>query len=133
METLDYRSPHENQRAERPYVPISRFQLNVACALVASVLSAAAFLVVLRGAHDEPYMAYHRSDAGVQVGVGTALIVLWCSCAVAVAALVATRKLPLPWLALLPWAVVCVFYLSYSPSGYLSDLENHILPASGSR
>jgi hypothetical protein len=39
--------------------------------------------------------------------------------------------LPLPWLALLLWAAVCVFYLSYSPSGYLSDLENHILPASG--
>jgi hypothetical protein len=76
-------------------------------------------------------MAYDRKDVVMQVGVGTALIVLWCCCGVAVVVLAGTRKLPLPWLALLLWAAVCVFYLSYSPSGYLSDLENHILPASG--
>lgn len=131
METLDYRIPHQDQRAKRPNVPISRLQLNVACALVATVLSSVSFLVVLQGANDEPYMAYDRDDAVMQVGLGTALIVLWCCCALIVGVLAATRKLPLPWLALLLWAAICVFYLSYSPSGYLNDLENHVLPASG--
>ncbi len=129
METLDYRIPKDDQRVERPYVPISRTQLNVAFALFALLLSAASFVVVLQGATDEPYMGYRRSDAIVQVGVGTALMVLWCCCSVAVVVLVGTRKLPIAWLALLLWAAICLFYLSTCPLGYLGDIEKFVLPA----
>jgi hypothetical protein len=42
--------------------------------------------------------------------------------------LVAARKLSLIWLLLIGWAAICVFYLSFSPLGYFSDLERFILP-----
>jgi hypothetical protein len=129
MPALDYRIPKDDRRVETPYVPISRTQLNVTFALVAAVLSAASFVVVLQGATDEPYMGYRRYDAVVQVGVGTALMVLWCCCALAVVVLVATRKLPVWWLALLLWAAICLFYLSFAPLGYLGDIEKFIIPA----
>ena len=108
--------------------PISRSQLNVAFALVTVVLSAASFFVVLQGANDEPYVGYRRYDAIMQVGVGTALMVLWGLCSIAVVVLVARRKLSLAWIALLLWAAICLFYLSYSPLGYLVDIEKHVIP-----
>jgi peptidoglycan/LPS O-acetylase OafA/YrhL len=131
MQALDYRIPKDDQRVEPPYVPISRTQLNVAFALVAAVLSIASLFVVMQGANDEPYGVYRRYDAVVQVGIGTALMVLWGCCALAVVVLVAARKLPVWWLALLLWAAICLFYLSYSPFGYLADIENHVIPAAG--
>lgn len=104
----------------------------VALCLVAVALSAASLFVVLRGATDEPYMAYRRYDAIVQVGLGTAFIALWCCYALFVGFLVAARKLSIVWLLLIGWAAICVFYLSFSPLGYVSDLERFILPgASG--
>ena len=63
--------------------------------------------------------------------MGTALIVFWCCFALVVGVLAATRKLALAWLAMLLRAAVCVFYLSYSPTGYLSDLESTIMVPSG--
>ena len=86
---------------------------------------------LLQGANDEPYLGYRRYDAIVQVGVGSALIVLWCCYCIAVALLVAARKLSVAWLVLLLWGAICVFYLSYSPLGYLEDIEKFVLPAAG--
>ena len=103
--------------------------MNVSFALIVALLSAASFVVVDQGANDEPYVGYRRYDAIVQVGVGTALMVLWSCCAVAVVVLVAARKLPSWWLMLLLWAAICTFYLSYSPLGYLEDIEKHVIPA----
>ena len=131
MQALDYRIPKDDQRIEAPYVPISRPQLNVAFALIAAALSVGSLFVVFQGANDEPYMAYRRYDAVVQVGVGTALMVLWFCCCVAVVVLVGARKLPVWWLALLLWAAICLFYLSFSPLGYLEDIEKFVIPPSG--
>ena len=100
----------------------------VALCLTAVALSAASLVIVLQGATDEPYMAYRRYDAIVQVGFGTAFIVLWCCYALLVGFLVAARKLSLVWLFLIGWSAICVFYLSFSPLGYVSDLERFILP-----
>jgi hypothetical protein len=108
---------------------ICRWQLNVSFALVAAVLSVASLFVVLQGANDEPYMGYRRYDAIMQVGVGTTLIVLWGLCAIAVVVLVGKRKLSPAWIAFLVWAVICLFYLSYSPLGYFEDIEKHVIPA----
>jgi hypothetical protein len=129
MQSLDYRTPNDDQRIGTPYVPISRTQLNLTFAIITAVLSAASLLVVLQGATDEPYMGYRRYDAIVQVGIGTGLIVLWCCGVVAVVVLVAARKLPAWWLVLVLWAAICLFYLSYSPLGYLADLEKQVIPA----
>jgi hypothetical protein len=129
MQPLDYRTPMDDRRVRPPYVPITRKQLNAAFALVTAALSAASFIVVLQGATDEPYMGYRRYDAIVQVGIGTALIVLWCCCCLAVVVLVAARKLPVWWLALLLWAAICLFYLRLAPLGYLEDIEKHVVPA----
>jgi hypothetical protein len=131
MQALDYRIPKDDQRVEPPYVPISRTQLNAAFAVIVAALSIASLFVVMQGANDEPYGAYRRYDAIVQVGVGTALIVFWCCCSVAVVVLVGARKLPAWWLALLLWAAICLFYLSYSPLGYLQDIEKFVIPPSG--
>jgi hypothetical protein len=131
MRALDYRIPKDDQRIGPPYVPMSRAQLNVAFSIVASALSAASLVVGLQGTNDEPYMAYRRYDAIVQVGVGTALMMLWCCWCLAVLFLVGARKLSGWWLALLLWAAIWLFYLSFSPLGYLQDIEKFVIPASG--
>ena len=127
---LDYRPAHEDQRARRPYVPITLVQLNVACGVIALVLSIASIHVVFQGAADEPYMGYRRSDAVVQVGIGTALMLLWGCFAIAVLLLTTTRKVSRWWLVVLPWAAICLFYLSYAPLGYLQDIEKFVIPPS---
>ena len=121
MQALDYRIPEEDRRVEPVYVPISRTQLNRAFALVAAILSLASLVVVYQGATDEPYAAYRRYDAIVQVGVATALMALWACYVIALVVLVAARKLSAWWLALLIWAAICLFYLSSSPLGYLGE------------
>ncbi len=125
MQTLEYQSPRE--------VPVDVVHSNahatvVTLCLIAVVLSAMSLFVVLQGATDEPYMAYRRYDALVQVGFGTAFILLWCCYALFVGFLLMTRKLSLLWLLLIGWAAVCIFYLSFCPLGYVSDLERFILP-----
>ena len=137
MKTLEYRIPGDDRldRPERvgpPYVPVSRADLNAAFALTGLLLSVASLFVVVQGAHDEPYGTYRRYDALVQVGGGVSLMALWCCWSAAVAVLVAARKLRWGWLVLLLWAAVCVFYLSFSPLGYLEDIEQFVIPP-GSR
>src|SRR3954469_10814644 len=129
MQALDYRIPKNDRRVEPPAWPISRLQLNIALAVTTAALSAVSLVVVFQGANDEPYIGYRRYDAIVQVGVGTALMVLWGLCSLAVLVLVGKRKLSRGWLALLLWAAICLFYLSYSPLGYLEDIEKHVIPA----
>ena len=67
----------------------------------------------------------------MQVGVGTALMVLWGCCSIAVLVLVRARKLSVGWLALLLWAAICLFYLSSSLLAYLQDMEGLVIPPSG--
>ncbi|MCA9147646.1 MAG: hypothetical protein KDA92_00035 [Planctomycetales bacterium] len=95
------------------------------------MLTVASFFVVFQGASDEPYGVYRRYDALVQVGLGTALIALWCSWSVAVVVFIVAQKLPKAWLSALLWVAICLFYLSFSPVGYLKDLEQFVIPGSG--
>lgn len=106
---------------------LSRAQLAAAVGVFACVNAIASFIVVFKGANDEPYMVYRRLDAIVQVGIGSALIVSWVCLSLIVAILVATGKLSKRWLAVLILAAVCLFYTSFSPRGYLNDLQKHIL------
>ena len=85
-------------------------------------------VVVFQGASDEPYMGYRRYDAAVQLGIGTALMALWGCFALGMLMLAATRKISAWWLAVLPWAVICLLYLSQCPLGYLQDIENFVIP-----
>src|SRR5689334_1489548 len=81
---------------------------------VAVALSAVSWVVVMKGAADEPYFGgIRKSDAIVQVGVGTALIVLWALwCAMAIAFILRRRLHPAAS-AILIWAAICVFYLGH--------------------
>ena len=131
MQALDYRTPTPDRRLAPPYVPVSRTQLNVTFALAAAVLSVASLVVVMQGAHDEPYTGYRRYDAVVQIGVAAALMALWCCWFLAVSVLVAAGKMRRYWLPLLLWAAICLFYLSESPLGYLGDIERFVIPRAG--
>jgi hypothetical protein len=131
METkpFDYRIPRDDKRDGEPYVPITRVELNGVFAVSALLLSFASFIVVAQGAGDEPYTQYRRYDAIVQVGIGTALMVLWCCYAIAVVVLAKARKISSGWLWMLLWAATCLLYLSFSPRGYLEDIERFVVPA----
>ena len=129
MQALDCRIPNDVQAAEPAYVPIRRTKLNATFGVVAALLSLVSLVVVVQGAGDEPYTAYRRSDAIVQVGVGSALIGLWCCGCLALVVLIGARKLSPAWLPLLLWAAICVFYLGFSTRGYLQDIEKFVIPA----
>jgi hypothetical protein len=101
---------------------MNRTQLNIAFGVAASVLTFSSFVLVLKGATDEPYETYRASDAFEQIVIGTALIVLWGSYSLAVVAIVICRQMSRSWLAIILWAAIC-------PFGYLYDLEHIILPA----
>ena len=128
MHQIEYRSPREDRHAERPYVPISEAQLSGAAFLIVMTLSYASLFVAFEGASGVRYTG--RYDAVVQVGVGTALVVLWCCWLAAVAVLVATRKLRVAWLVTLLWAAVCASYLGYSVQHYLKVIDRFATPPS---
>ena len=101
--------------------------------ITAVVLSLASFLVVLIGAADEPYGLFSKFDAFLMVGVGAALIALWIVWAISVCIVVACRRLAWQWLFALLWVAICVFYLSFCPFGYLSNVQELMLPPSSVR
>jgi hypothetical protein len=92
------------------------------------VLSFLSFVVVLKGAGDEPYFVYRHSDAFTQIVIGTSLFTMWGCFAVFLAVSIFAKHLSKKWIAGIVWAVVCMFYLSCCPAGYLHDLEQFILP-----
>ena len=78
--------------------------------------------VFLRGASDEPYLAFHASDALVQIGAACALMALWAVFAVFVSAQVAKKNLTSEWLVTVALGALVVCCLYQSPAGYISDL-----------
>ncbi|MES2462170.1 MAG: hypothetical protein V4671_16415 [Armatimonadota bacterium] len=89
------------------------------------ILTAASAVVILQGASDEPYYRFKPLDCLVQVGFGVALLILWAQLAVGVVLGTVTSRLSVWFLATLLWAAVVCYYLSFSPSGYVSDMVNH--------
>jgi len=105
---------------------MKRFHLHLIVAASALVLSIASFFVVIRGASDEPYTVFRRSDAIVQVGVAMVLMLLWLQLAGALVAGVVRRRVSAGWLPLLVWVLICEFYLFHSPSGYIHDITRYV-------
>jgi hypothetical protein len=87
------------------------------------VLSVASYLIVSKGAIDEPYDSLIISDAIEQVGIGMSLIVLWLHVMAIILPRVMRGKLSRLWLLVLVWGAINLFYLYQSPSGYLSDIS----------
>ena len=108
---------------------MTRQQLYLAFGVATCLLTISSFVLVLKGASDEPYGAYRAADAFQQVVLGTACIVFWLCFSIALVALVASRQMSRKWLFMLVWASICIFYLKDCPLGYLWDLEHIILPA----
>jgi hypothetical protein len=96
-------------------------------AAVAVLLSGMSVFVVVQGANDEPYAVYRRYDVVVQVGVGTAVAVLWGCFLAGIVGLMVWRKVSWRWAGLVMWGVVCLFYLQTAVVGYLEDLERFVV------
>ena len=105
---------------------MKRLYLQLILAASAIVLSIGSFLVVMRGATDEPYVTFHRSDAIVQVGVAMLLMLLWIQLAAGMILGVVRQRISVWWLPLLVWVLICEFYLSYCPSGYVQDITKYV-------
>lgn len=80
--------------------------------------------VVLKGAKDEPYTAFHASDPLVQIGVASALMALWVVLLGFIIAQVVKKKLHPAWLTCFALCALALCCLYDSPVGYLSDLKN---------
>ena len=97
---------------------------------VAVVLAIPSLLVVYQNANDEPYMSgVRKSDALIQVGLGSILFVGWLAWAAALVVLVARRRRTTALLAMLFLPSVAVFYLGHSVNGYLEDVIRSQAPA----
>jgi len=105
---------------------MKRFQLHLVLAALALVLSIASFFVVWKGASDEPYVVFRKSDAIVQIGVAMMLMLLWLQLAAAMITGIVRRRVSAWWLPLLIWVLICEFYLYYSPSGYVQDIMRYV-------
>jgi hypothetical protein len=90
-------------------------------------LSVASTWVVIRGASDEPYVVFRHSDALVQVGIGTALIVLWVQFAIWLGYGVFKKGVHRAWLPVYLWILVVLFCLWDSPVGYVQDVTKFII------
>ena len=131
MEPLAYAHPGTRPAWPRD-VSVNRSRLLLALCAFAAILTLPSLWVVGEGATDEPYGRFSLYDAFVQVVVGTGLITAWGGWSVVILALVTRRKVSFWWLTLLLWAALCAFYLSFSPLGYLDNLQNIILPTAAS-
>jgi hypothetical protein len=93
----------------------------------AAILALASVYLTFAYAGLEPFFYYHRGDAVTHIGVSSSVIALWLAWSLGVVGLVVARVFHPLWLAGIAVALVCVFYLTGSPSGYLDDLENFML------
>jgi hypothetical protein len=86
-------------------------------------LSAVSWLIVTMGAGGEPYYGgILKFDAITQVGVGTALIVLWALWSAMIIAFILRRRIHRAASATVIWAAICIFYLGHGVNGYLVDI-----------
>jgi hypothetical protein len=90
---------------------------------IVSAATIASALVIFLGSNEEPYFVFRPSQALIQVGVGSALMLLWVEWIGVVVWQVTHRALSPVWLSSVVWALVVMFYLSYSPIGYVQDLS----------
>jgi hypothetical protein len=86
------------------------------------VLSLASFPVILAGGAAEPYVEFKWTDALVQVFLGIFLLTLWLEYTAALLFMILSGVISRWWWLSVVWAAVVVFYLSFCPIGYISDL-----------
>ncbi len=90
-------------------------------------LLASSLVVILKGAGDEPYLAFERSDALVQVGVAAALIASWIHLGALIVTGVVRHDVSKRWLGALFVAALSVFCLVDGALGYVSDIERFVI------
>jgi len=105
---------------------MKRLHLHFILTASAFVLSIASFFVVMQNASDEPYVVFRRSDAIVQVGVAMLQMLLWFQLIVGIVWGIAFRRISAWWMFMLPWALICEFYLVYCLNGYLQDISRFV-------
>lgn len=102
----------------------TRHTLSLICYLI--LLSIVSIWITFQGANDEPYTTLRPTDALLQVGIGVALIVLWIQYAIFILYSVFKKKVSGWWLSSLIWTSIVIFYLHFSPVGYLSDISQFV-------
>ena len=75
---------------------------------------------------EEPYVALSSLDIIIQVGIASAMMLLWIEMLVLVLILARLRILSWKWAAVVPLAVVMIFYLSLSPRNVVADYNAFI-------
>jgi hypothetical protein len=111
----------------RPFLcTMKRLHLHYILAASAFVLSIVSFFIVIQGASDEPYMVFRWSDAIVQVGLAMLLMLPWFQLIAGIIWGIAYWCVSAWWLHLLPWVLICEFYLFYCLSGYLQDISRYV-------
>jgi hypothetical protein len=101
---------------------MKRLHLYLILAALALVLSMASFFVVIQNASDEPYVVFRKMDAIIQIGVAMILMLLWFQWIAGIVWGVCCRRVSAWWLLLLPWTLICEFYLFNCPKVYLQDI-----------
>src|SRR4051812_35453111 len=91
------------------------------------LLSVVSWVVVMKGAGDEPYVVFRRSDALVQLGLGVALIILWLQFGAWLIYAASARQIARVWLVLTVWIVIVLLYLWESPFGYIEDITKFVV------
>jgi ABC-type transport system involved in multi-copper enzyme maturation permease subunit len=95
----------------------------VAFIAAALLLTIPSLVVGFLNANDEPYFGtIRKSDALVQVGLGSVLMTLWVAWTAALLLAVTRNRVHAAALALVVWSVFAVCFLGSCASGYLDDL-----------
>jgi hypothetical protein len=90
--------------------------------LLVAALTLVSWVIVGQGAGDEPYVRFVVRDALVQIGVAAMLMLLWLQLAGFLVLRIAQKQRHAAWLAVVVWALICEFYLSFLPVGYANDI-----------
>jgi len=90
------------------------------------VLTVASFWV-LSGAVDEPFVHFRASEALVQVGVGSVLMLLWLQLSVGICWAAWVRRVSRWWLLLLIWCAAGFMAVQPSPFGYVQDITRFVV------
>jgi hypothetical protein len=90
------------------------------------LLTVVSLWVVGAGAGDEPYLTFRASDAYVQIGIALVLMALWLQLAAWLVYASARRRISRPWLALIIWVALVIYFLWDSPAGYIQDISRYV-------
>ncbi len=86
------------------------------------LLTSSSIFIVLEGADREPYYYFRVYDLVTQFIAGNVLILAWFIYSGYTVLFMQSGKISQWWLSSLYWALIMVYYLIFSPLGWLHDM-----------